>query len=113
MPSRPARFRDLDEFDLFARERKTEAGRPGSVAQATNGHGRARHIAVDLDSDPTDLMVTVRDDGVGFDRQSPLQDARGGMGLLSMRERVELLGGDFELRSAVGAGTTIPARLPI
>ncbi len=77
-------------------------------------HGRATHIAVDIALGPSGLTLRVSDDGVGFQPAVPLPDPRpGGMGLLGMRERVELLGGEFELRSAIGAGTTIRVRLPV
>lgn len=46
------------------------------------------------------LQLMVRDDGVGFNVNAAL--ARGGIGLRNMRERVEFIGGDFELMSEVG-----------
>jgi len=39
--------------------------------------------------------------------------ASGGLGLTGMRERIELLGGTFEVRTAPGAGTTVRARVPV
>jgi signal transduction histidine kinase len=57
------------------------------------------------------LHIAAEDDGRGFD-PAAAADA-GGLGLLGMRERVKLLGGDFEIESATGAGTTVFARLPL
>ena len=59
--------------------------------------------------------MTVSDDGSGFDPGSlALGDSHPrGMGLLSMRERAELLGGELLLTAAVGAGTTVRVRLPV
>jgi len=55
------------------------------------------------------LSFTVVDDGVGFD----LTTVRHGVGLRSMAERVEALGGVVEVRSAEGRGTTIVGRIPL
>ena len=55
------------------------------------------------------VHVTVRDDGRGFDQTA----ATAGFGLAGMRERVELLGGQLELSSVIGEGTTVTATLPV
>ena len=60
-------------------------------------------------------MLSVRDAGRGFDPgQGPVADGedRGG-GIRGMRDRVELFGGRFELRSAPGAGTSMEVDLPL
>ncbi len=59
--------------------------------------------------DPQGLLITVDDDGVGFDMHLP----RIGMGLLGMRERVIAAGGHFVVLSAPGKGTHIEANIPI
>lgn len=77
-------------------------------------HGRAQRIDIVLE--PTDawLTVTIRDDGIGFDEAAPARETRSsGMGLPSMRERVDLVTGELEVRSVVGGGTTIRVRLPL
>jgi two-component system sensor histidine kinase UhpB len=72
-------------------------------------HARARHVWVDLRQRDEEVQVTVRDDGVGFD----LADARAralegdSLGLLGMQERVELLGGKFDIETEPGQGTTL------
>lgn len=62
-------------------------------------------------------VAIVEDDGAGFDPSAvpaePVPGRRGGLGLLGMRERVELLGGVLEVESAPGAGTSIIARIPL
>lgn len=55
------------------------------------------------------VEVTVRDDGRGFD---PAQ-ANGGFGLTGMRERVVLAGGELEIDTAPGRGTTVTATIPL
>jgi signal transduction histidine kinase/ligand-binding sensor domain-containing protein len=54
--------------------------------------------------------LTITDDGSGFDPAEA--ESSGGLGLVSMRERVEALRGTFELETAPGAGTTITVTLP-
>ncbi|MCB8924180.1 MAG: sensor histidine kinase [Ardenticatenaceae bacterium] len=58
-----------------------------------------------------ELVLEITDSGPGFDPESPAVYKR--LGLVGMRERVELLGGRFELHSAPGHGTTIRALLPL
>jgi signal transduction histidine kinase len=55
--------------------------------------------------------VHIRDDGVGFDTGANTGVAT--LGLVGMRERVELLGGTFSVRSAKSEGTIVRARLPL
>lgn len=57
------------------------------------------------------LVAEIADSGTGFDPQASLTDAH--LGLAGMRERVEILGGTFEVDSAPGRGTVIRARLPL
>ena len=54
-------------------------------------------------------MLSVRDDGCGFDARAP---TRGRFGLLTMRERAEACGGRLELDSAPGRGTRLRALVP-
>jgi signal transduction histidine kinase len=74
-------------------------------------HASARGTSVRIDVRPEDVSVVVQDDGVGFDPQARTIAARR-LGLTSMRERVESLGGRFEVASAPGQGTTVTARVP-
>ena len=53
-------------------------------------------------------MLVVEDDGRGFDTALP----NAGLGLVSMRERAELLGGNLRLESSVDQGTTIAIEIP-
>jgi signal transduction histidine kinase len=69
-------------------------------------HARAEHVAVRLSQRPDVVTVEVRDDGVGFDPQSPQVRSRH-LGLTSMEERARELGGRLEIRSAPGSGTTV------
>jgi PAS domain S-box-containing protein len=74
-------------------------------------HSRAKSITVRLTCSDHDLSLEIRDDGVGFDVEGARLAA--GLGLISMRERIHLIGGEFELWSSPGQGTRIAVRAPI
>lgn len=76
-------------------------------------HAAATHFYIDLTRDPGaqgGIVLEMRDDGAGM--QEHAQRPRGS-GLAGMRERVELLGGQFELLSAPGRGVTIRVEIPL
>lgn len=76
-------------------------------------HARAAHVTAVLERVRDDDVLRVADDGVGFD--PAVLHARidaGHIGLLSLRERAEALGGRFELATAPGAGTRVVLSLP-
>lgn len=78
-------------------------------------HSGATNARVSLDFTATELLATVVDDGGGFDPASlhePQESGRG-LGLLGMRERAALFGGDVEIDSHTGAGTTVHVRMPL
>ena len=69
-------------------------------------HGGARKISVHLDRHDDALTLTIADDGIGFD----LGAAWGkGLGLISMHERLEAMGGTLTIQSKAGAGTCLEA----
>lgn len=78
-------------------------------------HAHATRVTIRLASDPGthQLVLTVQDDGVGFDPDHVPRVGRQHFGLLVMRERVESLGGRLAIRSNVGNGTIITATLPL
>src|SRR6266566_3236709 len=78
-------------------------------------HAQAHAVDVELCEAGGALQLIVRDDGRGFDVPAARQRAvnGGSQGLLSMQERVALAGGDLEIDSAPGRGTTVRARLPL
>lgn len=75
-------------------------------------HAEASEVAVDLRTTPTAVLLTIQDNGRGFDVDRVLSTAAG-LGLLGMRERVEQQRGTLTFTSAPGHGTTVTARLPI
>jgi len=68
-----------------------------------------KKVSINVLQEPDSLVLMVEDDGNGFDTVA----VSNGFGLIGMRERVEGLGGDFELDSAIGQGTNLVIRLPI
>ncbi|MDP9184226.1 MAG: sensor histidine kinase, partial [Actinomycetota bacterium] len=77
-------------------------------------HARATTVTVHLDIDGTQLRVEVEDDGRGFETARVRDYLRSGrVGLASMRERVELASGTFNLRSSPGRGTVVTALIPL
>jgi signal transduction histidine kinase/ligand-binding sensor domain-containing protein len=88
------------------------------VQEAVNNtvrHASAGSITVSVRADANRLLLSVRDDGKGFDVAEALQRAATGrhLGLLGMRERVEALGGRLEIDSTSGHGTEIRASVPL
>jgi PAS domain S-box-containing protein len=74
-------------------------------------HSGARRVTVRLTYSDRDLSLEIRDDGVGFDVEAARLAV--GLGLISMRERIHLISGEFQIRSGAGQGTTITARAPV
>ena len=76
-------------------------------------HADATHVGIDLRAERGHLVVTVRDDGRGFEVAATLGSRERGLGLFGMHERAQLAGGYLDLRSAPGAGTTVTLVLPL
>ena len=69
-------------------------------------HAAASRVDVELTRSRSGLMVTITDNGVGFDSEQPRHGPHG-LGLLSMKERVALVHGVLQVSSAVGKGTRV------
>jgi two-component system nitrate/nitrite sensor histidine kinase NarX len=74
-------------------------------------HAGASIVRIELRDGDGTPMLSVTDDGSGFDPTSVVASLTGGFGLRSMRERVELMGGTLDVHTAPGDGTRIVARL--
>ncbi len=72
-------------------------------------HARAEDVGLLLKQESERIVLEVRDDGIGFD---PSRSFPGHLGLESMRERAERLGGTLEVRSRPGKGTRVMVRIP-
>jgi signal transduction histidine kinase len=78
-------------------------------------HASATHVAIALSAsaDPAQVVLSICDNGIGFDPDHVPRVGRQHFGLLVMRERLESLGGTLTVESAPAHGTTIHAMLPV
>lgn len=74
-------------------------------------HAHASRVAVSILQSKQALIVQIQDNGCGFAPRKAL--APGHYGLLGIRERVHLIGGQFSLESAIGQGTCLQVQLPL
>lgn len=78
-------------------------------------HAQASHVDLILKFDLEYVIVEIADDGQGFDLAYVLSDkvAKSSIGLVTMKERAEMLGGNFDIETAPGEGTRIFVQLPL
>jgi signal transduction histidine kinase len=81
-----------------------------ALSNATR-HGKGKEVRVDLRGEPEALRLSVIDGGPGF--EPGRAEDTGRLGLAGMRERAELLGGSFEVRSAPGKGAEVRVSWPL
>ena len=75
-------------------------------------HAMASHVTIEIETTPKKLFISIRDDGKGFSvRESGGKERR--LGIAYMRERIELLGGSFNIKSEPGRGTVVSLSLPL
>jgi signal transduction histidine kinase len=113
MASRVGAHAELDValgVDLPARTREALLRVVREAVTNASRHGHAKTISVRL-SNHDGLRLVIADDGEGFDLADPGR-LEHGFGLLTMRERVEALGGDFRIESKPGNGTKVEVVLP-
>lgn len=82
-------------------------------------HAQAKKVKLELELLDKVIRLSIEDDGVGFDYKNLLKRLRRRkadrvkLGLLGLKERVELLGGSLDIRTAPGAGTRLIVELPV
>jgi PAS domain S-box-containing protein len=77
-------------------------------------HAHASVVEVQIKKLPDWICLTITDDGKSFDVKHVLRmKGNGRLGLLGMRERLEMVGGKFSIKSTPGHGTTVTARIPV
>jgi PAS domain S-box-containing protein len=105
-----------DPNERFSRELETACFRIAQEA-LTNvvRHARATSVSVRLVKDEDLLMLSVKDDGVGFDPEALSRRAprAATLGLLGMQERAHAVGGIVEIESAISKGTEIRLNVPL
>lgn len=88
------------------------------VQEAINNivrHAGAENVAINLEFRPNSVSAEIEDDGKGFEAEgvrSASVDGRG-LGLLGMKERIELLGGTFRLESKPNYGARVWFEVPV
>lgn len=85
------------------------------VQEALNNvekHAGARHVTIEVRTTTRKLHLAVRDDGKGYSRARARRKTRN-LGIASMKERTELLGGSFEVKSEPGRGTLVALDVPL
>ncbi len=81
--------------------------------QNASKHARATRVDVEIKKrEDESILVTIADDGRGFDPERVSAHAMGGHGLKGIQERIALVGGEFRIDSQRGAGTTVSLVLP-
>jgi signal transduction histidine kinase len=75
-------------------------------------HACAKEVKILVSNQDTEVSVSIRDNGVGFDAERLFPTSGSGMGLLNIKERVDMLGGKVEIISQPRKGTTININIP-
>ena len=88
------------------------------VQEALNNitkHAQAKDVYIKLEYQPQNVLVSVRDDGIGFDLDTVRmsRSRRQSLGLAGMQERAALVKGEVSIQSRPGQGTLVEAKLPI
>lgn len=108
-------------FDVTGKEQVLPAGVETALLRINQEalanvlkHANASRVTVNIAYQDAGIRLTIQDDGIGFDPQTPSQwqKDRSGFGLISMRERAQLLGGKLSVESELGRGTLVNAELP-
>ncbi len=73
-------------------------------------HAEANQVEVTLERDATEVLLTVRDNGLGFSPEEPRDP--NSFGIIGLRERAYLVGGEIAIESAPGSGTRVELRMP-
>ncbi len=105
-------FAEVEEIDIAKRTVLFRVAQEALTNVARHAH--ASQVKVILQKQPDRLCLKVTDDGRAFNLENFLRH-RGGkhLGLLGMKERLEMIGGSFAIESKPGKGTTIEAQVPL
>ncbi len=78
-------------------------------------HAYATEVSLELDFKNSEVVIEIRDNGRGFNVSRALEGAVSGgqMGLLGIKQRIDTLGGVYQITSHQGAGTRVEIRMPI
>jgi signal transduction histidine kinase len=78
-------------------------------------HAKAKKVKISIKRNKDNIQIEVKDDGVGFDISvlDSYCEKDIGFGLLNIRERIDIVGGSFEIESNKNKGTKITLKAPI
>jgi ligand-binding sensor domain-containing protein/signal transduction histidine kinase len=76
-------------------------------------HGQPQEVCIRVSFETNNMRMHILDDGCGFDPAEVLAAQTAHFGLVGMRERIEQLGGRFDVKSAPGKGTQLSVELPV
>jgi signal transduction histidine kinase len=104
-------FAEVEQLDIA---RRTVLFRVAQEALTNvSRHAHASRVEVSIQKLANGICMKIKDDGKSFEAERMMRSrGRKHLGLLGMRERLEMVGGHFDVASARGDGTTITARIP-
>jgi signal transduction histidine kinase len=108
---------DLPYDKLSRQDSKVEAAIFAIVQEAVANaikHAKSSQIEVHLKETPAGIYVTIADNGIGFDVEQVMNSygQRASLGMINIKERAELIGGDLAIRSTPGQGARIRVYIP-
>lgn len=108
---------DHPSGDISRQDGKVEAAIFAIVQETVNNaikHAQAKNIVVQLTETATAVYTVIKDDGKGFDVDQVMNnyEQRGSLGMINLKERTQLIGGELNIRSALGHGTRITIQVP-
>lgn len=103
--------------DISRQDGKVEAAIFAIVQETVNNaikHAQAKNIVVQLTETATAVYTVIKDDGKGFDVDQVMNnyEQRGSLGMINLKERTQLIGGELSIRSAPSHGTRITIQVP-
>lgn len=75
-------------------------------------HAAAKNVGVNIRFQKKSIKVCITDDGIGFEIKEDIDGKPSGFGIRGMRERIELINGNLNIRSSLGSGTEITIEVP-
>jgi len=76
-------------------------------------HAKATHVLLNLRYHPNDFILTITDNGIGFEATNATLPAEGHFGLQGMRERTKQINGVLDVKSSSESGTTVTLTVPL
>jgi len=104
-------FADVEKLSLFKRTALFRVAQ--SALNNVARHAEATHVDVKIEKHPDGICLEIQDDGKSFQVERVMLSKRfKRLGILGMRERIEMLGGTLQVESTPGKGTTIRGVIP-